>query len=495
MNALAFFERFAPALAARYLASRMQVEGLKRLYEAAQPSQYHRARTHTHSADAVVDHAGHRLVAHARWLDENHDIAIGVLDCLVNRVVGTGLTPSPMLRLRNGALAEDANHALERLFRAWAKAPDTTGEYNLGELQRLTARALFRDGEVLQQHIQGGAFPHAGPVPFTLELLERDYLPMELIGREPLIVHGVEKGTGGRPVAYHLLREHPGDLGLSVSGRRDTVRIPAERIDHLKFARRLRQTRGVSIFHGVIRRLDDIKDYEESERIAARVAAAFTGFIRKSGDYANPAATGAARQMEMAPGQIFDNLLPGEEIGTIGSNRPNTGLIDFVHDQIRRVAAGTGTGASTVSRVYEGSYSAQRQEMVELEPGYARLHNYFVARGVVPVWQRFVETALVAGAFTLPRDVDPATLFDCEVARPLMPWIDPAKEVNADAAAVEAGFKSRHQVIRERYGDPRRTDAELAADRFTPAAPAASAAPAAGSTPAIAPDDEEAQAA
>ena len=42
----------------------------------------------------------------------------------------------------------------------------------------------------------------------------------------------------------------------------------------LTLVKRINQARGVSIFHNVIRRLDDIQEIEESERVAARVAAA-----------------------------------------------------------------------------------------------------------------------------------------------------------------------------------------------------------------------------
>ena len=35
------------------------------------------------------------------------------------------------------------------------------------------------------------------------------------------------------------------------------------------------------MLHGVIIRLADLKDYEESERVAARIAAAFTMYIKK----------------------------------------------------------------------------------------------------------------------------------------------------------------------------------------------------------------------
>lgn len=489
------FTRLAPGLAARYLQNRIAVDELQRLYDAAQPSQYHVTRTGTESGDAVMDQAGARLRNHSRYLDENHDLAIGVLDTLVNRTVGAGLTPTPMVRDRTGELHEDVNEQLASIYRTWARAPDTTGQQSLGEAQRLVARSHFRDGEVLIQHMQGGNFPHRGQVPYTVELLEADHLPFDLVGSAPTIVHGVEKSRTGEVVAFHLERDHPGDHGAIGTGSlmRNTIRIPAARVTHLKLTKRISQTRGVPIFHGVIRRLEDLKQYEDSERIAARVSAAFTAFIRKGTDYSKQGtSTTPARVMEMAPGMIFDNLAPGEEIGTIGSNRPNPNLAAYVLDQIRRVAAGTGTGASSISRNYTGTYSSQRQELVEMQANYLRLFDYFLAHLVRPVHERLVETAVLASVLRVPRDVDRLTLTDFEASPPAMPWIDPAKEVRADAEAVAEGFKSRRQVIRERNGDPRRVDAEIEQDTFTPAS--ASPALPSGAEPDD-DDDEEQQAA
>lgn len=43
---------------------------------------------------------------------------------------------------------------------------------------------------------------------------------------------------------------------------------------HLAMRKRSHQLRGIARLHGVITRLADIKDYEESERVAARIVAA-----------------------------------------------------------------------------------------------------------------------------------------------------------------------------------------------------------------------------
>ena len=57
------------------------------------------------------------------------------------------------------------------------------------------------------------------------------------------------------------------------------------------------------------------------------------------------------RLMTMKPGMIFDNLLPGEDIDMIESNRPNTMLEQFRNSQLRAVAAGTCTSFRALQRL------------------------------------------------------------------------------------------------------------------------------------------------
>ena len=67
----------------------------------------------------------------------------------------------------------------------------------------------------------------------------------------------------------------------------------------------------------------------------------------------------------MAPGMIFDSLLPGESVEILDANRPNSALIDFRSAMLKMVAAGAGSSYSSIARDYDGTYSSQRQELVE----------------------------------------------------------------------------------------------------------------------------------
>jgi lambda family phage portal protein len=431
----------------------------QRAYEAAQPSRLRKIKVDHGSGDAVVERAGESLRLQARYLDENHDLARGVLNCLVNNVIGRGITIEPQVKRKNGELAKEINDQLIELWEEWVRFPEVTWELNWNQMLRLLARCWFRDGEVLVKHIEGisATINHGTLVPYSLELIEADFLPFDLNDQKKRIIHGVEKNAWRKPVAYYLYKEHPGDRHVFVT-RQDTKRYPAEKIIHLKTVDRIAQTRGVSMFASVMTRLDDIKDYELSERVAAKLAASLCAYVRKNLDSPTSAqnidATGN-RLMKMQPGMIFDNLLPGEEVSVIDSKRPNAVLEQFRNGQLRAVAAGTCTSYSSISKDYNGTYSAQRQELVEQSVHYAVLREYFIERCVRPIWERFVDMAILSGKLTVPEaEINPMSLKKAGFQGPTMPWIDPQREVTAEEKAVQAGFKSRTQVIRERGGNP-----------------------------------------
>ena len=451
-----------------WAASRMRSRWAIRAYEAAKPSRLHRKRSDFGSADSVVGKAGGSLRVQARYLDENHDLARGVLNTLVNNVIGTGIRIEALAKDNKGELLTDFNTRLYQLFEDWMLKPEVTWELHWNQLQRLAARSWFRDGEVLLQLLEGtiSTLDHGSRVPFSVELIECDLLPIDFDDVKKGIIQGVQKNKWGRAKAYFLYKDHPGDSQTSFN--QDVKRVPAENILHLKLSDRIRQTRGVSIFASVLTRMDDIKDYEESERVAARVAAAMCAFIRKSSD--NPLAVSNTdssdnRLMSMKPGMIFDNLLPGEDVSMIESNRPNTMLEQFRNSQLRAVAAGTCTSFSSISKDYNGTYSAQRQELVEQSVNYAVMREHFVERFVRPVWQRFVQVALLTDLIEAPPNLDEMTLFDADFRGPSLPWIDPLKEINAEEKAVQAGFKARSQVIRERGNNPNIVNEQIKRER------------------------------
>lgn len=455
-----------PNWAASRLAAQARLVQAQRYYDAVAASSHRPRRGNNASADAVIDRAKGGLREYARWLDENHDICIGILDDHVTNIIGTGAGVEPMaVYAADRSDARDLNLQLRQLWGEFWAAPEITGEIPGSELERLVCRSWLRDGEVFAQHVTtANRAPYASRIPYALEMLEADFIPFDLTDPGNRVVHGVQKDGWNRPIGYYVSKTHPGNL--LPGSRFDVIYKPIETMLHLKLVRRLHQTRGVSLFHGVLTRLDDLKDYEESERIAARIAAAFTAYIKKSSDAASPLSStdGSTRTFEMTPGLIFDGLLPGEDVGMIDGKRPNPNLEAYRNAMLRAVAAGTGSRFSSIAKNYNGTYSAQRQELVEGTCHYRRMFSYLRDRFYLPVWRRFVDAVRAAGMVQIGRDIDIDSVYKPEIRPPQMPWIDPQKELTALVLAMTNRIKSRQQAIRDTGGDPATVDAQIEAD-------------------------------
>jgi capsid protein len=230
---------------------------------------------------------------------------------------------------------------------------------------------------------------------------------------------------------------------------------------------RIGQVRGLSAFASVIARLEDIKDYEDSERIAAKVAASLSAQIIKgdptqygqgsSGDGLAGQAivpAGEYRALTMRPGLIADDLLPGEHIELIDSKRPNPNTETFRTGQLRAAAGGIGVSYSSLARDYAGSYSSQRQELVEMWGSYQKLGEYFIAQVVRPIWREFVRAAVLSGQVRMPRGWTLRQLAAATYVRPVMPWIDPMKEAQARAFQEDRRWVAPQKNVLEMGSDP-----------------------------------------
>ena len=454
---MSLLDKTINALSPRWGYRRAQFRQALAAYEAAKPSRLRKTGADNSSGDAVVGVAGAALRGYSRQLEQNYDIAESVLKVLINNTVGhNGISREPMPRKKDGTLHAEFAKQLLSLWTDWALMPEVTGEHDYAAMERLAARTWFRDGELLIQLLEGkvNGLDHGTRVPFSVELIESDHLPFDYDDESKGITQGVERNAWGRPRAYHIYKEHPGGTGYRFEYK--TKRVGADRMLHPKIANRIRQARGVSVFAAVLRRLEDLKDYEESERIAARVAAALTGFIKKgqADTYSAPDDGNTDRAFSMKPGMIFDGLREGEDVGTIDSNRPSSLLTPFHDAMTRFTAAGTGTSYSSISKNYNGTYSAQRQELVEGWGNYMAITSLLVGQISRPIWRRFVSTAIASGLVKLPRDLDIHTLYDADFRGPAMPWIDPVKEATGNKLLDRAGYKSPQQIIRDRGGNP-----------------------------------------
>jgi lambda family phage portal protein len=236
-------------------------------------------------------------------------------------------------------------------------------------------------------------------------------------------------------------------------------------------------------------RFEDVKDYEESERIAAKVAASMTFQIKKGGGEQYGGDLGGQailqdgvpiRELRLAPGAIFDDLLPGESIESLGTDRPNPNAATWRKEQLRAAAGGIGVSYSSLSLDYNGTYSAQRQELVEKWGSYLMLAERFIALCVRPQRVRFVQACVLSGRVRIPRGWTLRNLAASTYVRPVMPWIDPLKEAYARGEAEDRGWVSPQQNTLQYGNNPaevlrQRQDWQEQTQTLAPPAPNTSA--------------------
>ncbi|HFS3484030.1 TPA: phage portal protein, partial [Escherichia coli] len=225
-------------------AARLRSRALIMAYEAVKPTRTHKARRENRSADQLSKYGAVSLREQARFLDINHDLVIGVFDKLEERVIGArGIIVEPQPLRKNGEMAAELAADIRRLWAEWSVSPDVTGQYTRPVLERLLLRTWLRDGEVFAQMVSGAGngLERTAGVPFWLEAMEPDFVPMRT-DESAGLNQGVFLDEWGRPKKYLVYKNYP------VSGRQsDTKEIAAGKMIHLKFTRRLHQTRGSSM--------------------------------------------------------------------------------------------------------------------------------------------------------------------------------------------------------------------------------------------------------
>jgi lambda family phage portal protein len=446
-------------------------------YDAAKPSRTRKMARDGRSSNQIVSTSARQLRTQARNLERNHDIARGAIRTLVNNIVGAngiGIEPQPRKKGTN-EIHEEYAQSLREAWRDWQRKPEVTWGYRWPAVQRMMARTWIRDGEAFAQSIIGNVagLDHGTKVPFSLEIMEPDMIPLDYDDASNGIRQGIQRNAWGRPTGYWLYKNDPLENGFGFNStettgfgsplRNNLKFLSADKMLHIASTDRIGQLRGVSEFASVITRLDDIKDYEESERVAAKIAAMLTAYVKRGTpdmyDENNAVRDAEGNivpsEISLSPGTIVDSLAIGEEIGLIDSKRPNPNLITFRQGQLRAVAAGIGGSYSSISRDYNGTYSAQRQELVEQWIHYASLTDEFTGQFIQPVWERFVLAAHLSGAVPMPKDIEFGTHDDALFVGQSMPWIDPAKEATAWLNLVQSGFASEVEVMRKRGVNPR----------------------------------------
>jgi lambda family phage portal protein len=444
------------------------IRSIKRAYSGAGTGRLYSSWTTTNqSSDAELRFDLTALRARSRELERNNDYAKKFLRMVRTNVVGqNGIRLQSQVVNEKGEPDRIARDKIEESWINWGSKGicDVTGELNFRDIQKMAISSVGRDGEVLIRKVRG----YDNPFKYSLQLIEADHLDEKYnvnLENGNRIKMGKEIDPWGRPVAYHIYKEHPGDalVGLHYG---EKLRIPAEEIIHLYIPQRISQSRGIPWMHAALTRFNMLGGYEEAELTAARIAAAKGGFYEKeSGTTAYQGDTTEEGQpiQEVEPG-IFEVLPDGWKFTAWDPQHPTTSYKDFIKAILRGISSGLDVSYNYLANDLEGvNYSSIRAGVLDERDVWRDIQAFMAEHLLQPIFEEWLNMALVTKQVNLPF-----SKYDKFKTAKWQPrgwqWVDPQKDIMAKILEINSGLNTGTAIAAEQGKDLEEVFKELAAE-------------------------------
>ncbi len=425
------------------------------------------------TVNSILSSQGALLRARCRDIMRNNPHANAAVDSFAANLIGAGIKPSSLVQ-GNATLRTE----IQELWLDWTDECDADGLLDFYGMQTTVARAIFEAGECFvrfrPRYVEDGL-----SVPLQIQLLESEMCPYHLNQTAPNgneIMNGIELDFRGKRAAYWFYQTHPGDAAIETANGGQPVRIPASEVLHIYPLKRPGQMRGVPLVTPALVKLFFLDQYDDAELERKKVAAMFAGFISSPApedvvpvDGMDDEAPGGNVGLSgLEPGTL-QTLLPGEDVKFSEPADVGGSYEAFQYRQLLALFSAMGVpytlGTGDLKRA---NYSSLRGAVVEFRRKLEQMqHNVIVQQLCAPIWRRWMNDAVLVGALAMPADyVEAFRRYQrCKWIPPRYDWVDPLKDRQAEKLAVDAGFKSRSDVIEAEGSDPEENDARIAADK------------------------------
>ncbi len=296
-------------------------------YDAAQTTPDNRRHwanaDHLSAAAAASPDVRRVLRSRARYEVANNSYA---MQTLANYVVGTG----PRLQM----LTDDpaANRIIEKEFARWARAVGLAHKLRTMRVGQCESGECFG---LLATNPRVEA-----PVQLDLRLIEADQVasPWPMPRGNANILDGIAFDEFANPVAYTILRRHPGDRAVFRSGGSDFDVMPAESVIHLFRSERPGQNRGIPEITPALPLFAMLRRYTLAVIAAAESAANIAVLMKTTAPAGGEAAeVEPMTEMEFAPNMAV--FTPeGWEPSQIKAEQPATTYDMFKREILNEIA-------------------------------------------------------------------------------------------------------------------------------------------------------------
>lgn len=402
-----------------------------------------------------------RIAERARYAEANVALARSAVEAIVNAAVGCGIVP------QSAHPDPDLRRQINAAWKAWVDEADSDGNLDFYAMQAVATRRMIVDGDSF------ATFHHNSRqrVPFQVRLHQAEQAVSSLTGPTTdggLIVNGIEIDAAGRRRAVHMYRDTP---GLPFGGApMETVRIPDSEICLMFKVETPGQQRGISWLAPALLRLADLDQAHDAQIVRQKIAAMLAGFIISADGGTlgfEGESDGSVLEGGLEPG-VLKILSPGQDIRFSTPANIGPEVIDFMRLTQREISAALGIPYEILTNdLSQVNYSSIRAGLVEFRRRIESIqHGVIAFQFLRKVWARWLTTAVLSGVIDgRGFERDPAAFLAVDWIPPAFPWVDPAKDIQAEVDAITFGITSRRAVVAARGRNLEELDAEIAADR------------------------------
>lgn len=436
------------------------------------------------SADADTLNENPIMTSRARDLVRNNAVASGIDQTLCDNIIGSQLRLSSQAQYRllgkDKAWATEFGNQIEDLFSTWADTSecDVSRSQTLWGLSVQALSGAFVNGDALALVMW---LPRKDGLWSTrLQMIEADRLqtPPWLQSKDN-VRGGVELDDLGAPVAYWLMKNHPGDkYGLMTAKQDEWERVPAftswgrRRVIHLMDKKRAGQSRGKTLFAAVVREFKISGDYLTAELQAAASNALIAAIIESDlpqqviadvlgaqkggvmGYYNNTLSQKHRTKMEGG----MNVLAPmGTRINPFVPNRPNAAFEGFMESVMRHMATGLNVPYELLFKDFsKTNYSSARAALLEAWRYFLGRRKWLVEQWLNPIYEAWMEEAVALNRVDVTQDEYYANRFAYHRCRWMFSgrgWVDPVKEAVGAEKRMTLGLSTQQDECAEQGKD------------------------------------------
>ncbi|WP_202307433.1 phage portal protein [Dryocola clanedunensis] len=389
----------------------------------------------------------------------------------VDGVVGSdGVYVKPAVEI-DGSEEEinQINEQLEKLFDRWAYDPDrfsVDGALSFELFQQNVEKIRVQDGECFIRI-------HTINRQIKLEILDTARLQQsnnQHLANGNYISNGIEFDQWHRPVNYYFCRFDPVTYTYSTG---DYEVIPANEICHYFIADQQGQERGLPDLVATSKLIEDLKNFTEAALTAKRVSASSMAFITNNNDTTSTDLLGADERDEVTPvyteyfeAGFIGELGEGQDIKTVTPTNGVDGIDQFTNELMNQISMGLNvTKQALLSDTSNASFSAARLTEKLQQTTFRTRTNVLISKVLKPIYIAWLKNEMINNSkLNLSfSDFDDLICARYILQKPIS--LDPVKDIQAELLQMEAGIKSKTQVIAELGGDPVKVLAEVQAEK------------------------------